>query len=197
MILGTVSVIERKVEFMNFQIMSDHIRIRILCWSSLVALLMTACGDNTNDKPNGPTVVSGETSEDSMSGENTEEGVALFAALNSAMGDALVLIVSGGGTIDGEGGGTLTVTGNKMTLVNFSPDGILYMDGELTLNLLASPMTITGDLVANGVAGQEGPVNVLIDATVDTSTDPLTYGGSLAVGEQEYDVGELAADFQE
>ena len=84
-----------------------------------------------------------------------------------------------------------------MTLVNFSPDGTLYMDGELTLNLLASPMTITGDLVANGVAGQEDSVNVLIDATVDTSTDPLTYGGSLVVGEQEYDVGELAADFQE
>ena len=187
----------KDIKYKNFQIMSDHIRIRILCWSSLVALLMTACGDSSNDKPNGPAVVSGETSEDSMSGENSEEGVALFAALNSAMGDALVLIVSGGGTIDGEGGGTLTVTGNKMTLVNFSPDGILYMDGELTLNLLASPMTIIGDLVANGVAGQEGPVNGGRDATVDTSTDPLTYGGSIAVGEQEYEGGELAADFQE
>ncbi len=158
-----------------------------------LALLALACGD---DEGNGPTGPENGTTKEEEAAEAQEQVQGLFSALEPVVVKAMGLLLTGGGTIEGEQG-TLAVTGSTLTLESFSADGQLVLDGELTLDLLVQPVTLKGDLVASGLGGQEGPVDVNVDITIDATTDPPTYGGTVTVGEDVYDLAELFAEEEE
>jgi len=156
----------------------------------LPLLLALACG---GDDGNGPTEPENGISEEEQAARAQEQVRGLFTTLEPVVVQAMGLLLQGGGTIQGEQG-TLVVAGTTMTLEGFSADGQLVLDGELTLDILAQPVTLKGDLVASGLEGQEGPVDVNVDITIDPTTDPRTYGGTVTVGEVVYDLAELLAE---
>lgn len=149
-------------------------------------LLLPACGGD--DAPTEPEPAPPDAAEAARA-----QAQGLFTSLEPVVTKALELMLTGGGTIEGEQG-TLAVAGGTMTLESFSADGQLVLDGELVLDLLAQPVTLKGDLQASGLEGQEGPVPVKVDITIDISTDPRTYGGSVTIGEDVYDLEELFAE---
>ena len=82
-----------------------------------------------------------------------------------------------------------------MTLEDFSQDGQLVLNGELTFDPEARPATLKGDLVLSGEA-YETPVEIVVDMTVDLTAEP-PYGGTMTVDGMEYDVGALMAALAE
>ena len=151
-----------------------------------LTLLFLGCGDD--EAPTAPEPAPPDAAEAARA-----QAQALFTSLEPVVGKALELMLTGGGTLEGEQG-TLTVAGSTMTLESFSADGQLVLDGELVLDLLAQPVTLKGDLEASGLEGREGSVPVKVDVTIDTSTDPRTYGGTVTIGEDVYDLEELFAE---
>ena len=149
---------------MRLQIPGLHRRARRLPLLIPLALLFLACGGD--DAPTEP-----EPAPPDAEAAARAQAQALFTSLEPVVAKALELMLTGGGTIDGEQG-TLTVAGSTMTLESFSADGQLVLDGELVLDLLVQPVTLKGDLQANGIEGREGPVPVKVDVTIDISTDP-------------------------
>ena len=116
-------------------------------------------------------------------------GTELFGKLVLVMQEAFVKLAVGGGTIEGEVGGTITVADNKMTFEDFSQGGQLVLNGEMGFDGAVEPPTLKGDLVATGEA-YEAPVDIKVDMTVDLAADP-PYGGTVTVGGVEYDVADL------
>lgn len=171
---------------MRLQMPGLHRRTRRLPLLIPLALLFLACGGD--DAPTEP-----EPAPPDAEAAARAQAQALFTSLEPVVAKALELMLTGGGTIDGEQG-TLTVAGSTMTLESFSADGQLVLDGELVLDLLVQPVTLKGDLQANGIEGREGPVPVKVDVTIDISTDPRTYGGTVTIGEDVYDLDELFAE---
>lgn len=114
---------------------------------------------------------------------------AVFAEMNAAVEKAIGLLFLGGGAVPGAGGGQILVAGTSFTFDKYSPDGAFVLDGQLQMNLLVSPVTVKGNLVYTG----NGDGDVIVDMTIDATTDPITYGGTLVVNGQTYQVAELAA----
>ena len=147
--------------------------------------LFLACGDDEETGPTEP-----DTTEEDRAAAQAQ-ATELFGKLQPVMQEAFLKLALGGGTIEGEAGGTITVADNKMTLEEFSQDGQLVLDGELTFDGEAEPPTLKGDMVGSGEA-YETPVNITVDMTVDLTADP-PYGGTVTVGGVEYDVAALLA----
>lgn len=155
-----------------------------------LAMLWLACGGDDADGPTEPE--NGMTAEEEAA-QAQAQARALFTGLEPVVAQALELMLTGGGAIEGQQG-TLTVAGSTMTLDSFSVDGQLVLDGELVLDLLVQPMTLKGDLEASGLEGREGTVDVKVDITIDPTTDPREYGGTVTIGEDVYDLTELFAE---
>ena len=153
-----------------------------------LALLILSCGGD-DAEPAGPE--NGAPDEEARLQKQVQ---GLFTALEPAVIQAMTLLLTGGGTVEGEQGGTLTVEGSTLTLESFSADGDLVLDGELTVDLLVQPIALEGDLVVQGLEGREGPVDVKVDMTIDSTTSPPAYGGTLTLGEVVYEVAELLAE---
>ena len=147
--------------------------------------LFLACGDDEETGPTEP-----DTTEEDQAAAQAR-ATELFGKLVPVMQEAFVKLAVGGGTIEGETGGTITIADNVMTLEDFTQDGQLVLNGELTFDGAAQPPTLKGDLVGSGEA-YEAPVDINVDMTVDLTADP-PYGGSVTVGGVEYDVGALLA----
>ena len=142
-------------------------------WLLALAALCYACSDDNGkdeDTVTGPDLgdVGGEVSLDA----------AVIAEMNAAVEKAIGLLFVGGGTVPGAGGGQIVVAGSTFAFEEYSPDGVFFLDGQLTMDLLAAPITVKGNLAFRGAAG-EGPI--VVDMTIDASTDPVTYGGTVIV----------------
>ncbi|MEE2831922.1 MAG: hypothetical protein VYD18_06140 [Candidatus Latescibacterota bacterium] len=56
------------------------------------------------------------------------------------------------------------------------------------MDLLASPITVKGDLAFRD-GEREGPI--VVDVTIDLSTSPVSYGGTITVDGEAIDVASL------
>ena len=173
---------------MRRQLLNHYPRTWMLI--GVLALLCAACGDDKEEGPtepeNGPPAVD----------PATVRAQGLFASLEPILIEALGKVLVGGGTIEGEEG-TITVEGSTLTMEGFSSDGVLFLDGQLTLDIQANPLTLKGELVANGVEGEEGPLDILVDITIDSTTDPPTYGGIVTVGGEVHQLAELLEESED
>lgn len=147
---------------------------------SLAWLLTSACNDDKDkvqDTVTGPDM-----------GTELPLDAAVLAELNSAVEKAIGLLFVGGGTVPGADSGQIVVTGSTFSFEQYSPDGVFVLNGELVMDLLAAPITVKGDLsFANGEL--EGPI--VVDMTLDASTDPVTYGGTVTVAGEVIDVADV------
>lgn len=173
---------------MKLQLLNHYPRTWMLI--GVLALLCVACGDDKDEAPTEPENGTPEVDPAVLRAQG------LFASLEPILIEALGKVLVGGGTIEGEAG-TITVQGTTLTIEGFSSDGVLFLDGQLTLDIQASPLTLKGELVANGIEGEEGPVDIIVDITIDSTTDPPTYGGTVTVGEDVHQLAELLADREE
>ena len=146
--------------------------------------LFLACGDDEDTGPTEPDT----TAEEQAAAE--AQATDLFGKLQPAMQQAFLKLALGGGTVEGEAGGTIAVADNKMTLEGFTQDGQLVLDGELTFDGEAEPPTLKGDLVGSGEA-YETPIDIGVDMTIDLVNQ--AYGGTVTVDGVEYDVEALLA----
>ena len=123
--------------------------------------------------------------------EKNDAGQELFGKLIPVMQQAFLKLAIGGGSFEGEVGGEMTISRNIMALHDFSQDGELVLNGELTFDGAARPPTLKGNLVASD-ATYESPVVIVLDMTVNLTAEP-PYGGTMTVGGVEYDVETLMA----
>ena len=150
-----------------------------------LSISLSNCGGSDSggsDSGGSSPTSSSETSADST-------GIQVLADLNAALVPAFPLLLTGGGVIDGQEG-TLTVEGTNIVLSGYSPDGELFLDGELRVNLFVSPWTLKGAVATSGSSEAQWEV----DMTIDVSTDPPTYGGTVSDGETVFDLADLPSD---
>ncbi len=130
-----------------------------------------------------------DAAEENVIGPDSSAGVSLdddvLEEMYAAVEQAIGLLVVGGGTVDGAGGGQIVVAGSTFRFAEYSPDGLFLLDGELTMNLLASPITVQGEMTFRDPQRQ-GPI--VVDMTIDIGTDPITYGGTVTVAGEVIDV---------
>jgi hypothetical protein len=144
-------------------------------WLLALAALFYACNYD-NDKYSVDDTVMGPDLDDV--GDEVSLDAAVIAEMNAAVEKAIGLLFVGGGTVPGAGGGQIVVAGSTFAFEEYYPDGVFFLDGQLTMDLLAAPIMVQGNLVFRSAAG-EGPIAV--DMTIDASTDPVTYGGTVTV----------------
>lgn len=154
---------------------------RTSIWFSLLvtALFLACSGDDDKGDENvmGPD-----------DGEVVALDTAVLAELNAAVEQAIGLLFLGGGTVPGAGGGQIVVEGGSFRFEQYSPDGEFFLDGTLVMNLLATPVTVKGDMTFRD-GETEGPV--MVDMTIDASTDPITYGGTIVLDGEVIDLATL------
>ena len=101
----------------------------------------------------------------------------------------LVALTSDEVTINGAGGGTLTIAGNEWVLTDYSSDGLLVLNGTLNVGEDQFPrIPITGDIAASGASD----ATVALDLVVDMSGDTPSLSGTVTVGVP-YDIGDIIA----
>jgi len=138
--------------------------------------LVVACGGD-DESPTEP-----------VDGEMSDAAV-MFRDLNTSISGAMGLMLGGGGTLEGVEG-EVVVSGTTFTLNEYSPNGEIVLNGELTINILATPVTIDGEVVVTGAMEGDAEVHM----TVDTSTLPYTYGGTVKLDDELYQVADLVEE---
>jgi hypothetical protein len=148
-------------------------------WLVAVALAGLLCSCKSDDDGGEDNVIGPE------SQNVTSLDDAVLAEMSAAIEQAIGLLFVGGGTVAGGGGGQIVVEGNIFRFEEYSSDGLFYVDGELVMDLLASPITVKGDLAFRD-GEREGPI--VVDVTIDLSTSPVSYGGTITVDREAIDV---------
>tara|TARA_Y100000588_G_scaffold35020_1_gene33804 strand:- start:165 stop:476 length:312 start_codon:yes stop_codon:yes gene_type:complete len=82
----------------------------------------------------------------------------------------------------GESGACLT----SFIIEDYSNDGELVINGQLDLEILASPVTLKGTIQLTGSIESE----VVVDMTIDVTADPFVYSGIVAIDGETYSVDE-------
>ena len=136
--------------------------------------MVAGCGDDAKQEP-APTA------------RDFTANQVLLAEMEVALGKSVALIFTGGGSVPGPGGGQVLVEGTSFIFQQYSPDGELVIDGQLDLNVLASPVTLKGTIQLAGSMELEA----LVDMTINILDEPMTYGGTLTVDGEVFDVAEL------
>ena len=140
-----------------------------------VCLSMVAgCGDDANKEP-------------AATAPDFTANQVLLAEMEVALEKSVALIFTGGGRVPGSGGGQVLVEGTSFIFQQYSPDGELVIDGQLDLNVLASPVTLKGTIQLAGSMEFE----VLVDMTINILDEPISYGGTLIVDGEVFDVAEI------
>jgi hypothetical protein len=140
---------------------------RASAWLVTVALPGLLCSCKSDDDGGEDNVIGPE------SQNVTSLDDAVLAEMSAAIGQAI---------------GQIVVEGNISRFEEYSPDGLFFVDGELTMDLLASPITVKGDLAFRD-GEREGPI--VVGVTIDLSTSPVSYGGTITVDGEAIDVASL------
>ena len=140
---------------------------RASAWLVAVALAGLLCSCKSDDDGGEDNVIGPE------SQNVTSLDDAVLAEMSAAIGQAI---------------GQIVVEGNISRFEEYSPDALFFVDGELTMDLLASPITVKGDLAFRD-GEREGPI--VVGVTIDLSTSPVSYGGTITVDGEAIDVASL------
>lgn len=147
----------------------------------VVVISLAGCGSDDDPKQ-----------DESPTGLDLSANQVLLEEMQVALTKAVALIFTGGGAVPGAGGGQVVVEGTSFIFQEYSPDGELVIGGQLDLNILASPVTLKGTIELTG--SMEYPV--IVDMTIDVTSDPFLYGGTLTVDGEVFDVAELEQEAQ-
>lgn len=113
----------------------------------------------------------------------------ILQTLQGALGDLnIVDLLTGGQVIEGEQG-TLTLTATNFIFDGYSADGSQVLDGDLEVDLLASPLTIQGTLELSGA--QNGTMEV--DLEIMQDGEDFDLAGTLVYEGVEFDIAALVA----
>ena len=162
----------------------DKTTALVLC--SVLAL--AACGDDDEPTPVEP--------EPAPVAEITPEIVGLYGKLVSSFQNIFLaaLVAPPGETrsIPGQSG-AVEVTDNDWVIKDFSPDGELVLNGNLTVDkakvLENLPVPVTGSVTFSG--SQEGEMTINMMVTVEGAD--LSVTGTIIINDVEFDVAELSA----
>ena len=99
----------------------------------IVGLWASGCGDG-DDSPTGP---------------SEDEAARLASALSVTIQRGIVAAQAGEGTVPGSSG-ELRVEGRSWRFNRYSPDGEVFIDGELTVDAAVLPMIVRGELSLSG-----------------------------------------------
>ncbi len=113
-------------------------------------------------------------------------GAVVIGVLSGVLQEAVALLFTGGGTVPGAGGGQIVVEGTSFIFEDYSTDGELVINGQLDLEILASPVTLKGTIQLTGSIESE----VVVDMTIDVTADPFVYSGIVAIDGETYSVDE-------
>ena len=141
-----------------------------------LAVVIIGCGDDAKKEE-----------ESAPTAPDLTANAVLLEEMEQALANSVALIFTGGGSVQGAGGGQVLVEGTSFIFQDYSPDGELIIGGQLDMELLASPVTLKGTIQLSGSMEFE----VVVDMTIDVTQDPFTYGGTLTVDEEVFDVTEL------
>lgn len=158
---------------------------------SISALVLAGCGDDDEDSsnPTGPGTTNGDTTGGTTGGTGATIGAGNIAAAQAALTTAFSsAMAKGPGTHAGAKSGTVKVTLSTskpaqtnvkygVDFNNYSDDGLLYIDGPLTIsgNLLTQSFKYVGNLDLSGTYNS----NVKLDLTIEggKSTGTITVDG--------------------
>jgi hypothetical protein len=140
--------------------------------------LVAACGGSNG------------TSSDEGDRDPEADAAELLAVLTRSMQAAfLQSLVADPATVQGSRG-RLTISGSNWLFEDYSPDGRLVMDGELTVEKDRFPtIPVRGRLTLSG--SHQG--TLVADLVVSAQTSTWATTGTLTLDGQVYDVGQLAA----
>ena len=84
-------------------------------------------------------------------GQLTPEIIALTNTLfSSFLNIFFAALIPGTTSVPGEGGGLVEIAGNDWTLQDYSPDGVLVINGSLNVGIDQTPIPQTGTVTLSG-----------------------------------------------
>jgi len=156
----------------------DKATALILCG----VLVLAACGSDDGSNP---------ADSDAEAPEITPEVVQLTGVLLQSFQTVFFAVLAGAETFEGEGGGSVEIDGAQWKLNDYSPDGILKLNGTLTVavNPLLDPPSgpATGTVVITGV----GTTTIDLDLNIQIVDGGLTSEGTITINDIEYDARTL------
>ena len=154
------------------------------------ALVLVACGDD-DSTPSAPVEP-----DPPPTAEITPEIVGLYGTLVGSFQTIFLaaLVAPAGETVSVPGqSGAVEVTDNDWVIKDFSPDGALVLNGNLTVDkgkvLENMPVPVTGTVAFSG--SQEGELT--LDMMIAVEGTELSATGTITVNDAEFDVAELSA----
>ena len=87
--------------------------------------------------------------DDSSTGPSEDEAARLASALSVTIQRGIVAAQAGEGTVQGSSG-ELRVEGMSWRFNRYSPEGEVFIDGELTVDAAVLPMIVRGELSLSG-----------------------------------------------
>ncbi len=120
--------------------------------------------------------------------EITPEIIGLYGTLVSSFTNIFFAVITGGESVEGEGGGVVEINGNEWMIKDFSPDGALIINGTLNVNVTETPIPLTGAVTLSGSQEAE----LVIDMELSVDTDGLSATGMVTINGAEFDVAELS-----
>ena len=156
---------------------------RIFLGLLICSVAFWGCLGGDDDKsPTGP--------EDEETGEVSEEAILLAGTLVQSLQEAFFAsLIQDPTTVQGEQG-TLEIAGNDWTFNGYSPDGLLFLDGQLTVEKDKFPnIPATGELELTG--STQG--TMIIDIMVIVQGVDITSTGTIQLGDQVWNMADLIA----
>ncbi len=145
------------------------------------ALLLAACGDDEK----APTA-----SEQDAAGQLPPEAVMLTGTLVASFQTAFFAALVADTTSVPGVSGTVEIMGNDWVLQDFSPDGMLVLNGALVVGKEQYPnIPVTGDITYGGT--QEGAMS--LDMLVSVDGTDLSTTGTIVINGVEFNIAELVA----
>ena len=118
----------------------------------------------------------------------TPEIIAIYGTIVSSFQNIFfAALIPGTTSVPGEGGGLVEIAGNDWTLQDYSPDGVLVINGTLNVGIDQTPIPLTGTVTLSGSQEAE----LVIDMELSVGADGLYATGTITIDGAEFDVAEI------